>query len=61
MSVELEGEARQAGGGTAGELLAHAADTWQYGIRPAHKKQESYHEGQVRTATALPTWRLSLE
>jgi len=54
LSVDLEGDERRPEGAGAEELLTNAADAWQYGIRPVHKKQESYHEGQVRTRFRPP-------
>jgi hypothetical protein len=47
LAIRLEGGGRQSEGETAAELLAVAADVWQHSIRPMHREQESYHEGQV--------------
>jgi hypothetical protein len=47
LAIKLEGDARHSEGAASAELLAVAADVWAHSIRPMHREQESYHEGQV--------------
>ena len=54
LAIKLEGDARHSEGAAAAELLAVAADVWAHSIRPMHREQESYHEGQVH---AIVTWQ----
>ena len=52
LAIKLEGDARHPEGEAAAELLTVAADVWAHSIRPMHREQESYHEGQVHGVAA---------